>query len=280
MLARSYVPASPLGDFVHSFWHSENPAPSHFKERILPTGTIELVINLHDDELRIYDAARPGYYRRFPGGLVSGTYGRFFVIDTAEERCVMGAHFKPGGAFPFLGVSPEELADRHIDLETLWGRAAAVRLRERLCEATAPLERFHILEKELSAHLFRPLKHHAAVSAALDLFARPGNHPMVREMAQQIGLSQRRFIRVFADEVGLTPKRFSRIQRFQSSLMLTNQKKIAPDWPKLALTCGYFDQAHVINDFLEFSGFSPTTYFSQLQEYGVYHRRNHLPLKF
>jgi glyoxylase I family protein len=51
MFYRSYRPAPPLGDFVDYLWlHADSP--SYRKERILPSGTIELVINLRDDELR------------------------------------------------------------------------------------------------------------------------------------------------------------------------------------------------------------------------------------
>jgi AraC-like DNA-binding protein len=32
------------------------------------------------------------------------------------------------------------------------------------------------------------------------------------------------------------------------------------DWPEVALSCGYFDQAHFIHDFRAFSGINPTTY--------------------
>ena len=52
MLYRSYKPAPPLGAFVHDFWLYDGYAQPHLKERILPSGTIELVINLRDDELR------------------------------------------------------------------------------------------------------------------------------------------------------------------------------------------------------------------------------------
>jgi len=60
-----------------------------------------------------------------------------------------------------------ELADVHVNLETLWGRSA-VELRERLCGAAASLERFRMLEEALLAHMFRPLEHHYAVPTALD----------------------------------------------------------------------------------------------------------------
>jgi AraC-like DNA-binding protein len=68
-------------------------------------------------------------------------------------------------------------------------------------------------------------------------------------MARQLGLSQRRYIRVFADDVGLTPKLFGRIQRFHRALALVQGSNAAPDWSRLSLDCGYFDQSHLINDF-------------------------------
>jgi hypothetical protein len=109
----------------------------HFKERILPSGTFELVFNLHDDELRIYKAAQPDHCEGFSGAIVSGPYNGFFVTDNAEEACVMGAHFKPGEAFPFLGLAADELADAHIDLETVWERGAC-KIRERLSALESP----------------------------------------------------------------------------------------------------------------------------------------------
>jgi hypothetical protein len=56
MLFRSYRHALHFSDFVDSFWLYDGYESPHFKERILPSGTFELVFNLHDDELRIYEA--------------------------------------------------------------------------------------------------------------------------------------------------------------------------------------------------------------------------------
>jgi AraC-like DNA-binding protein len=279
MLHLYYTPVSPLLDFVDDFWLYDGYTQQHFKERILPSGTIELVINLRDDELRIYDAAQPERYNRFSGALVSGAYAGFFVIDTAEEASIMGVHFKPGGAFPFLGLPVGELADAHVNLETLWGRSA-VELRERLCGAATPLERFHLLEEALLANLFRPLEHHYAVPTALDAFGQTDTCPTVRDVARHIGLSQRRFIQVFTEEVGLTPKLFSRVRRFQRTIALARQTT-APDWARLAVDCGYFDQSHLIRDFLMFSGLSPSDYLRRqnyLRQHGVHIKRNHFPL--
>jgi AraC-like DNA-binding protein len=78
-------------------------------------------------------------------------------------------------------------------------------------------------------------------------------------VAAVVGLSERRFIQIFRDQVGLTPKRFQRLRRFYSALDLIASVQ-SVDWPDIALACGYYDQAHFIHEFREFSGLSPTEY--------------------
>ncbi|MGH7856484.1 MAG: DUF6597 domain-containing transcriptional factor [Candidatus Binatia bacterium] len=120
MLYRAYTPGPPLDDFIDRFWLCSD-APPHPRERILPSGTIELVVNLRDDEIRIYDPAQTENCTRFSGAVVSGAYSESFAIDPLQHASIIGVHFKPGGAFPFLGAPAGELADTHIDLATLWG---------------------------------------------------------------------------------------------------------------------------------------------------------------
>jgi AraC-like DNA-binding protein len=275
----SCKPGSILSDFVDNFWLYEGYEAKHGNERILPTGTIELVINLRENELRIYDAEQPNRCSRYSGAIVSGAYGKGFITDSEEEAFIIGVHFKPGGAFPCLGNPADELADTHVDLETLWG-SSAIRLRERLCEAANVAERFYLLEESLIRHLFRPLEHHYAVSTALEIFGRQ-NNVTVRDIARSIGLSQRRFIQVFKAEVGVTPKLFSRVQRFQRARAIIHRQEKAADWTDLAIECGYFDQSHLIREFLEFASLSPAAYrlqYSRFLEQALHIKRYHLPL--
>src|SRR4051812_45030988 len=115
----TYKPARPLGDFVHTFWDSTYEL-SQPRVRILPRGTIELVINLSDDEIRIYDSGQPEYCRRFPGIVVSGAYAGALDIDPMRHASMMGVHFRPGRAFPVLGAAVGELVNSHRALEELW----------------------------------------------------------------------------------------------------------------------------------------------------------------
>ena len=94
-----YKPKPPLSKFIDNFWLYEGHKAELNTERILPTGTLELVINLRHNELRFYDIDRPENCSRFSGAIVSGAAGR--GLAPVAEAFIMGVHFKPGGAFPF-----------------------------------------------------------------------------------------------------------------------------------------------------------------------------------
>lgn len=251
-----HKPKPPLSQFVESLWLYESRELQSQTESILPTGTLELVINLRRNELLFYDDELPEDCSRFSGAIVSGAHGHGFT--GAEETLLIGVHFKPGGAFPFLGSPAGELADTHVDLETLWGPSAR-RLRDRLGETKTSGERFRLLEEALLKRLSRGVEQHYAVSTALEMFWKNQAGPTVREAAKYLGLSQRRFIQVFKAEVGVTPKLFSRIQRFQQTRAAIQQNP-SPDWATLALDLGYFDQSHLIREFVEFAGLTPARY--------------------
>ena len=246
-----HIPGPPLAPLVDYLW-SLRDAPGHAMERIVPSGTLELVVNLDQDELSVYreDGAA---CRRFAGAVVSGAYRRCFAIDARAHASIVGVHFKPGGAFAVLGIPPGALADQHVELEALWPRFAG-ELRERLCAAATPSARFAVLEQALLARLARRREGHAAVRFALDQFNRP--NVTVNEVAAHLQLSRRRLIELFTAEIGMTPKRMSRVLRFQRMLSHARHD-VTPHWARLAIACGYFDQSHLINEVRELTGMSP-----------------------
>jgi len=262
MRFRSHQPSCPLSDFVENFWLCDGYTPPHLRERILPTGTFELVFNLHDDELRVYTARDPDRCYRLPGMVVAGPYGGYFVTDRAEDASVMGVHFKPGGAFPFLGPAADELLDTHVSLQDIWG-CGALEIRERVSAERTAARRFQILQDALLSRLVRRSERHPAVLSALDYFRRDSSRAVVGKLARDLGLSNRRFIDVFNFEVGVKPKLFVRIRRFQRVLQQVNHLPLV-DWAQLALEQGYFDQSHLIRDFVAFSGISPADYLRRL----------------
>jgi AraC-like DNA-binding protein len=270
-LFHGYAPRPPLSAFVSLIWHWEGDPGPHRHDRILPTGSSALIVNLQEDRVRDYDVDDLGRCASFPGAVIVGAQAKYTVIDTDEQRAVMGVSFRPGGAFPFLGLPAGELQDSHASLEDLWG-AAGRRLRERLLDAPTALARCGVLERALLAQVRRPLERHPAVAFALrQLDAAPGALT-IGGLTRQVGLSHRRFIELFRDQVGLTPKVYGRIQRFRRALERAH-RAAQVEWTDLALECGYFDQAHFIRDFKTFCGLSPKAYLSQRGKH-----LNHVPV--
>lgn len=271
MLYRTYIPRPPLNQFVHLLWLYEGYTQTHAKERVLPTGEMQMVIGLCSPESRIYDREDCSRYETYAGPLLSGAHSQYQVIGTAAQAFVIGVHFRPGGAFPFLRRPAGELRDRTVALEDLWGRAA-LDLRDRLLEAADHAARFEILERALLDELAGGFDRHGAVGFGLRRFMARPHLTTIAAVSEQIGLSPKRFIQVFRDETGFTPKLFCRIRRFQQALAhMEGRGRV--EWARVALEAGYFDQAHFIHDFRAFSGINPSTYLVQQTPH-----RNHVPL--
>lgn len=271
MINRTYIPPPPLSDFVALFWYYDGYITPHAKERLLPTATTELVINLREDRIETYSRNQVAQPLTFRGAVICGPHSEYFVIETNQETSVIGVHFKPGGAFPFFKLPAGELHNLHVSLDDLWGRIAAD-LREQVLEARTPEAKFQILENYLLAQLAKPLVRHPAVEFALNEFHSVPHTRTISDVTDQIGLSARRFIQVFNEQVGLTPKLFCRVRRFQEVLQQIGMSSEV-DWADVAFSCGYFDQAHFIRDFQAFSGFTPTTWLALRGE-----NINHVPL--
>ncbi len=271
MLFLKRVPGPPLSQFVNLLWLYEGYTQPHAKERILPTGEMQIVINLLEDRSCVYERNETDRCQNFGGSLLSGAHSQYQVIGTAQQASVIGVHFRPGGAFPFLRRPAGELRDTTVSLDALWGRVAIV-LRDQLLEATTHQLRFEILEQALLAELTRGFHQHGAVGFALGRFMAAPHVTTMASVSEQIGLSPKRFIQIFRDETGFTPKVFCRIRRFHRALDRMEGRQ-SVEWANVALDCGYFDQAHFIHDFRAFSGINPSTYLAHRTAH-----RNHVPL--
>ena len=267
MILRRYSPGPPLNAFVHWFWLYDQFCPDHDREHALPDGTFELIINLQDRKRKLFDRDAAGRFTTFRRAWLSGARSGYLVIDAVQRSSMMGAHFKPGGAAPFLGMPADEVQDQVVELDALWGDET-VDWRDQLLEAPGPEAKFQLLERILIRRL---LANHKAASAdtwisqALHRLALPGPPPAIRALADELGVSHKHFIQAFRRRVGLPPKLFGRILRFQDALgQITAGRPI--DWTDVALHCGYYDQAHFINDFQQFSGLNPTAYGSRRLE--------------
>lgn len=273
MQFHTYSPPQLLAPFVDYFWSVSLPdrqtsaAPTPKPERYLPGGIPELVITLAGEGIRESSPDRPDRIECVPRMLLRGGYSQWYRAVGSATMC-LGVQFKPGGAAPFLPLPANEIANAGVDLETLWGRRA-VELYERLLEARTNAARVRLLAHAMIAQALspqplmrrdsHPLTHHPAVAYALQTFHTSPHPQTIGELVEQIGFSHRYFNALFRAEVGLSPKQYHNVHRFFAVLRaIQNEQSIA--WTDIALAYGYYDQAHLVNDFRFFAGMSPTVY--------------------
>lgn len=252
-------PAPPLDAFVDSVWFCRNEQRTLALERVLPTGAPQLIVNLGENKTRLYEATARGVLcTTSPGSVLTGVTTRAQIIDTAEQEYVAGVAFRPGGTVPFFRIPAFELRDVDTPLANLWGERTEARLREQLLQAAGPEEVLDILEACL-LRVWSGRAIHPGVAFALQTFQSAPDLARIASVCDATGLSPKRFIEQFKVEVGLTPKRFCRLLRFQRAISAAHSTLVI-DWAQIALECGYFDQAHFIHEFRQFSGLTPGGY--------------------
>ena len=262
MIFRRHQPAAPLATYVDHFWFYQDLYPPHRRERVLPDGTFELIIDLRDEPRRTFNRTS-GAETLFRGSWISGAHSEYIVIDALPASSMIGAHFKPGGAPAILGLPADELRDRVVELEAIWD-ASAAELREQLLIARGAQAKFAVLERALTKRLASYPGDRAQTQRVLwarDRLVASGGPLRVRDVVDELGMSHKHFIEQFRRQVGLTPKLFCRIRRFQDVLQRVATEQPL-DWADVAAECGYFDQAHFVRDFRAFSGLTPMSYIS------------------
>jgi AraC-like DNA-binding protein len=257
MLYLARVPPPPLDAFISSIWYCESEVRPFALERVLPIGAAQLIVNLKEDRTRMYHP-ESGAMTSGCGTVLSGVSTRYSVIDTAEQECVAGVCFRPGGTAAFFPLPAYLIRDAGVPLELLWDRGRTARLREQVLAAASPAGKLDALERAMAGAL-RSCVCDPAVGFALGAFARRPEAAGITAVAERIGLSPKRLVERFKTAVGVAPKRYCRILRFQRALECAERGR-SVDWTRIAMDCGYFDQAHFIHDFRSFAGITPTGY--------------------
>lgn len=171
----------------------------------------------------------------------------------------LGVMFRAARAAGFLGVPVDELAGRMTPLTDVWGTAGRA-LEEEIANLPTRALRFQRLETELLRRLRRAPEPDLRFASLADFIARHGGAVRVESLTQASGLSRQHLRRRFRREAGVTTKQFIRLERFQA-MMAARYAQPDADWAALAAECGYYDQAHLIAEFKEFTGVSPTEFF-------------------
>ncbi|SEC15749.1 AraC-type DNA-binding protein [Amycolatopsis tolypomycina] len=188
--------------------------------------------------------------------LVGGLHTRAVLIrqDSAQEGIQL--ELDPLGVRTLFGVTAAELSGEVADLADFGLGWLPERLRELPWR-----ERFALLDDVLATRAVEPVVPPPELGAAWRRLRGAGGQVRVTDLAEEVGWSRRHLGERFRTELGLTPKQAARVLRFERAGSLLRQGRT--DLAALAAECGFYDQAHLTNEWRALAGCTPGTWIAE-----------------
>jgi AraC-like DNA-binding protein len=199
-----------------------------------------------------------GDWQLLEEGLVGGMHDTFALVETGGSQSGVEVYLTPVGAGLVVGMPMRHLTGRVVTLEDCFGAVGGLN-REQLLDAASWEERFAIVDSFLLARVAEAEPPPPSLTWAVSRLHATGGALDIGSLTAALGCSRRYLIGLFNDHVGLPPKVFARVLRFRRALELANVDG-GRDWAEVAHHTGYYDQAHMVRDFQQFTGHSPTAY--------------------
>jgi AraC-like DNA-binding protein len=259
---KEYPPHPDLRPFIRTYWSLCGCPRDTLPQPILPDGTTELVVHRERPFIR-YTAGGPS--ERQASTLFVGPMRAPVVLlpDGAAE--VAAVRFQPNGAFALLGVPQDRLQDAIVDataLEIPW-LCKTVRGAQ---DAGSVEDAIARLEAGLLARVNRaPVRTDGRVDAVLAAIDGASGACRIDAIAAAPDAGRRQIERLFREQVGLTPKAYARVIRFTNAAARVTADPSAR-LADISSDAGYFDQSHMIRDFLSFAGRTPEQFRVRLGE--------------
>lgn len=184
-------------------------------------------------------------------------------VTTEHGGRAFGIHvdLAPPGAYSLFRVPLHELAGRTVALGDVLDEP---NLAERLHDAPGWGVRFDLLDEVLVRRLEGAPPPCEGVSFAWRRLRETGGRARIASLAAELGWSRKRIVARFREQVGLPPKAAAQLIRFERARALAERSE-PPDWTRIALECGYYDQSHLVNDFRAVTGRTPATFLQDVR---------------
>ncbi|HEY0939780.1 MAG TPA: helix-turn-helix transcriptional regulator [Steroidobacter sp.] len=257
MTLRVFRPCPLLAPYVDVYWDYENLTGETSAYLSILPDTATYLCFLYQDPL--LTAHRTRTYRTRSG--VAGFQS--FRSDLGGPGTISGvtARLTPWGLNVFRRGVVKECADKRVDCRDIFPKYFIERIEDRLARLPAAEDRVAFIEQYLLS-IFEPYHEDSLVRRACEQLVASGGNYRVADLARSVSLSKRTLERRFVEQIGATPKKVSRVIRLRRAIL---EKARLPNWAEVAHAVGYYDQSHMIHDFLELYGMTPETLYPRIR---------------
>ncbi|MGH9137723.1 MAG: helix-turn-helix domain-containing protein [Acidimicrobiales bacterium] len=241
-----------LAEYVSGYTGYVERSVLPLSRREVAKPSVVLIISFGEPiDVRLSSDRQPARHTSFVAGLHDG----FAVTEHTGRQRGIQVDLTPLGAFRLLGVPPSEFAHQVVQIDALSSRLAG--LADPLASAPDWPARFDLLDHELLRWATEGPEEDPAVAWAWRQLCDADGRMTVGVLADEIGWSRRHFVSRFRHYVGLPPKSAGRILRFERAVQLLGADR-APNISAVAAACGFADHSHLVRDFHDLAGCTPT----------------------
>lgn len=252
-----YPPSQDLAALVECYWTLESPKEkTPEKNTIVPDGCMKMIFH-YGDLYKQY--SENGNIVFLPRCFVIGQLTRPLEVEPTGETGIFFVRFHPYGFLPFATIPIKEMENTAVTLEKLFGKEGK-EIEKKILAAGSTSERIALIETFLLSRLIDTETIDHIVKSTVETILTANGQLSVDELSKQTNINRRQLVRKFSSAIGLSPKQLSKTIRLQATLKMLLNRKIT-SLVALAYQGEYYDQAHFIKDFKEFTGLTPKEFY-------------------
>ena len=262
---RVFVPPLILRPYITRYIIYQHPlnVSQNICLRALPNGKIELFIHLRESYIGFREKGRYSIASHFAAGIFDLEYPMKIEIGCSGKPFKgLSVTFTHMGVNKYFNRPLFEFTNRIHEVALLWGNKG-MSVIQKITQAPNDMVRITLLNQFFLEHVHE--KNHLEqrdIYPVLNWLEHTSGRITVDELAQKLSISYKSIYRKFIYHIGLTPKTYLKIIRFNKACKLLNQlPKLS--WSELAYFCGYYDQAHFINEFHAIMKTSPKKFLQE-----------------
>ncbi len=246
-----------LKTLVKCYWTLESlKEKSPEKQTIVPDGCIEMIFH-YGDLYKQYIENGKSFIQ--PRCFVIGQLTRPLEIEPTGETGIFSVRFYPDGFLPFATIPIKEMENKAVSLEKLFG-TDGLEIEQLILNTNVTSERIKHIEAFLLSRLITVERIDKIIKSTVETILTANGQLSIDELSKQISINRRQLERKFSSAIGLSPKQLSKTIRLQTTLKMLINKKFT-SLTALAYEGEYYDQAHFIKDFREFTGLTPKEFY-------------------
>lgn len=257
MIPQIYKPQKALEDFVMCYWSLEGEKKATpEKNTIIPDGTMKLIFHYGD----LYKHhSKEGVSNVLPRCFLIGQLTEPYIVEPVGKTRTFFVRFKANGFIPFSPILLKDIENKAISIRTLYGKEG-IELENKIINTISNAERIEIIEAFLLRKLQDKKNIDHIVQDTIDTIFQASGQVIIGQLSNQYSIHRRSLSRKFSSTVGISPKQLSKIIRLQTSLQSLLRTKTTK-FTDVIYENEYFDQAHFIKDFKEFTGHTPKEFY-------------------